>query len=76
MSSESQKQISWLLEYLPNYFLEYPIKQKVTKSIRISGYPIKIVDVMDIVVLPNMNFTNTQLKNTNTQYSYLSMVIT
>ena len=76
MSSESQKQISWLLEYLPNYFLEYPIKQKVTKSIRISGYPIKIVDVMDIVVLPNMNFTNTKLKNTNTQYIYLSMVIT
>ena len=31
---------------------------------------------MDIVVLPNMNFTNTKLKNTNTQYSYLSMVIT
>ena len=76
MSSESQKQISWLLEYLPNHFLEYPIKQKVTKSIRISGYPIKIVDVMDIVVLPNMNFTNTKLKNTNTQYIYLSMVIT
>jgi len=54
----------------PVISLEYPIvsQTKVNKSIKTNRYSIMLYrKYMDRVVLPNMNFTNTQLKNTNAQ---------